>query len=63
MLKQVFLAHFEPVLIEFSAFCHVFAPSRTLRAYLRAIWWNHLELGRGVQIRGYIYIYIYIYIL
>ena len=33
--KQVFLAHFEPVLIEFSPFRYVYAPSCTLRSYLR----------------------------
>ena len=32
--KQVFLAHFEPVLIDFSPFRHVHAPSCTLRTYL-----------------------------
>ena len=48
MLKQVFLAHFEPVLNECSPFRHMYAPNRTLRRYLRAIWWRHLELGRGV---------------
>ena len=48
MLKQVFLAHFEPVLNECSPFRHMYAPSCTLRRYLRAVWWSHLELGRGV---------------
>ena len=48
MLKQVFLAHFEPVLIEFSPFRHVYTPTCTLRTYLRAVRWSHLELGRGV---------------
>ena len=48
MLKQVFLAHFEPVLTEFSPFHHVYAPRCALRTYLRAVWWSHLELGRGV---------------
>ena len=46
--KQMKLANFEPVLIEFSPFRHVYAPSCTLRTYLRDVWWNHLELGRGV---------------
>ena len=46
--KQVFLARFEPVLTEFSPFRHVYAPSCTLRTYLRAVGWSHLELGRGV---------------
>ena len=35
MHKQVFGAHFEPVLIEFSSFRYVYAPSCTLRTYLR----------------------------
>ena len=48
MLKQVFLAHFEPNLTQFSPFRHMYAPSCTLRAYLRAVRWSHLELGRGV---------------
>ena len=48
MLKQVFLAHFEPVLIEFSPFHHMYAPLCALHTYLRAAWWSHLELGRGV---------------
>ena len=48
LLKQVFLAHFEPVLTEFSPFRHVYAPSCTLRTHLRAVWWSHLELGKGV---------------
>ena len=48
MLKQMFLAHFEPNLTQFSPFRHMYAPSCTLRAYLRAVWWSHLELGRGV---------------
>ena len=46
--KQVFLAHFEPVLTGFSPFRHVYAQSCTLRTYLRAVWWSHVELGRGV---------------
>ena len=48
MLKQMFLAHFEPNLAQFSPFGHMYAPSCTLRMYLRAVWWSHLELGRGV---------------
>ena len=48
MLKQVFLAHFDPVLTEFIPFsphvCTTLCPSQ----YLRAVWWSHLELGRGV---------------
>ena len=46
--KPVFLAHFEPVLTEFSPFHHMYAPSCTLQTYLRAIWWSHRELGRGL---------------
>ena len=48
MLKQVFLAHFEPNLTQFSPFRHMYAPSCALRTYIRALWWSHLELGRGV---------------
>ena len=48
MLKQVVLVHFGPSLTQFSPFRHVYAPSCTLRAYLRAVWWSHPELGRGV---------------
>ena len=48
MLKQVFLAHFEPTLTQFSGFRHMYAPSCALRRYLRAVRWSHLELGRGV---------------
>ena len=33
--KQVNWAHFEPVLIEFSSFRYVYAPSCTLPRYLR----------------------------
>ena len=47
MLKQVFLARFEPVLTEFSPFHHMCAPLCALRTYLRAVWWSHLELGEG----------------
>ena len=47
MLKEVFLAHFEPVLTKFSPFRRMYAPSSTLRTYLKAFLWSHLELGRG----------------
>ena len=46
--KQVFPAHFEPFMTEFNPCRHVYAPSCTLHTYLRALWWSHLELGRGV---------------
>ena len=59
MLKQVFLAHFERVLTEFSLFHHMYAPLCALRTYLRAVWWSHLELGEGCRLED-IYIYIYI---
>ena len=62
MLKQVFLARFEPALMEFSPFHHMYAPLCALRTYLRAVWWSHLELGEGCRLED-IYIYIYIYIL
>ena len=63
MLKQVFLARFEPVLTEFSPFHHVYAPVCALRTYLMAVWWSHRELGEGCRLEDiYIYIYIYIYI-
>ena len=62
MLKQVFLARFEPVLTEFSPFHHMYAPLCAFRMYLRAVWWSHLELGEGCRLEDiYIYIYIYIY--
>ena len=48
MLKEVFLAHFDPVLTEFSPFHHMYAQRCALLTYLRAVWWSHLELGRGV---------------
>ena len=48
MLKQVFLAHFEPVFTQVSLFHHMYAPRCALRTYLRAVWWSHLELRRGV---------------
>ena len=60
MLKQVFLARFEPVLTEFSPFHHMYAPLCALRTYLRSVWWSHLELGEGCRLED-IYIYIYIY--
>ena len=59
MLKQVFLARFEPVLTEFSPFHHMYAPLCAFRTYLRAVWWSHLELGEGCRLED-IYIYIYI---
>ena len=62
MLKQVFLARFEPVLNKFSPFHHMYAPPCALCTYLRAVWWSHLELGEGCRLEDiYIYIYIYIY--
>ena len=61
MLKQVFLARFEPVMTEFSPFHHMSAPLCALRTYLTAVWWSHLELGEGCRLED-IYIYIYIYI-
>ena len=48
MLKQTFLAHFEPNLTQFSPFRHMYAPSCTLRVHGTAVWSSHLELGRGV---------------
>ena len=38
VLKQVFLARFEPVLTEFSPFHHMYAPLCALRTYLRYIY-------------------------
>ena len=61
MLKQVFLARFDPVLTKFSPFHLMYAPLCALRTYLRAVWWSHLELGEGCRLED-IYIYIYIYI-
>ena len=49
MLKQVFLAHFESVLTEFSPFHHMYAPLCALCTYLGAVWWSHLELGEGCR--------------
>ena len=46
--KQMKLAPFEPVLTKFIPFRHMYAPSCTLHTYLGAVWWRHLELGRGV---------------
>ena len=37
ILKQVFLACFEPVLTEFGPFHHAYAPLCALRTYLRAV--------------------------
>ena len=48
MLNQVFRDHVEPVLTAFGPCRHVYAPLCTLRMYLGAVWWSHLELGRGV---------------
>ena len=45
VLKQVFLARFEPVLTECSPFHHMYEPLCALRMYLRAVWWSHLDLG------------------
>ena len=45
--KQVFLAHFEPVLIEFSPIRCVYAPSCTLGTYLRVE--PHRVWERGVD--------------
>ena len=59
MLKQVVLAHFEPVLIEFSPFTcmhHVARFARTLEACSGATW----SWGEGYRLED-IYIYIYIY--
>ena len=48
--EQMKLAHLEAVLTEFSPpfFRHMYAPSCTLHMYLTAVWWSHLEFGRGV---------------
>ena len=46
--KEMKLAHFEPILIHISPFRDMYAPSCSLCAYLRDLWWNHLQLGRGV---------------
>ena len=50
MLKQVFLARFEPGWTEFSPFQHMYAPLCALRTYLRVVWWSHLELGEGCRL-------------
>ena len=50
VLKQVFLAHFEPVLTEFSPFHHMYAPLCALRTYLKAVWWSHLEYARSTAV-------------
>ena len=60
MLKQVFLARFEPILTEFS---HIYAPLCALHTYLGAVWWSHVEFAEGCRLEDiYIYIYISIYI-
>ena len=59
MLKQVFLARFEPVLTEFSPFHHMYAPRCALHTYLTAVSRSRLELGEGCRLEE-IYIYIYI---
>ena len=46
--KQVKGPHFVPILTDFCPSCHMYAPSCTLRTYLKAVWWSHLQLGRGV---------------
>ena len=46
--KRIKLARFELVLTKFSPFRHMYAPSCTLHTYLGAVWWSHVELGRGV---------------
>ena len=48
MLKQVFLAHFEPVLTELSPFHHMYAPLCALRTYtplgmLKQVFLAHFE--------------------
>ena len=48
MLKRVFLAHFEPVLTEFSPFHHMYAPLCALRTYtplgmLKQVFLAHFE--------------------
>ena len=58
MLKQVFLARFEPVFDRvISPFHHMYGPLCALRTYLRAVWWSHLQLGEGCRLED-IYIYI-----
>ena len=64
MLKQVFLAHFDPVLTEFSPFHHMYAPLCALRTYLRAVCvepYIYIYIYIFIYIHIYIYIYIYIY--
>ena len=46
--NKCFELTFEPVLMELSPYHHVYAPRCAFRTYLRAAWWSHLELGRGV---------------
>ena len=55
MLKQVFLARFEPVLTQFSPFHHMYAPPCALRTYLRDVWWRHLELREGCRLEDIYY--------
>ena len=62
MLKQVFLARFEPVLTEFSPFHDMYAPLCALRPYLRAVWWSRVEGCRLEDIYIYIYIYVCMYV-
>ena len=60
MLKQEFLARFEPVLTKYSPFEHMYAALCALRTFRRAVWWSHLEFGEGCRLED-IYIYIYTY--
>ena len=46
--KQDNCAHVEPILTRFRPSNHMNAPSCILLAYLRAVLWSHVELGRGV---------------
>ena len=55
MLKQLFLARFEPVLTQFSPFHHMYAPLCALRTYLRALWWSHRDLGEGCRLEDIYY--------
>ena len=48
VLKRGNSTPFEPILTQCSPLRHMYAPSCTLRTYLRAILWSHLDLGRGV---------------
>ena len=60
MRKQVFLAHSEPVLTEFSPSHHMYAPLCALCTYLGAVRWSNLELGEACRLED-IYIYVYIF--